>query len=442
MKLQFIKSFAVLALIAGFASGCANDDHYPAEESACVDPGLTANKSVADLVAEANGTPTLYQSTTTDIIEGYVTSSDERGQFFKTVSLQTMPTDGSDPIGFSVAIDDTNLYTKNLYPGRKVFIKLNGLYFAIVDGSLKIGGLFEGEVGRISQFTYNENVIPSCDEVSEDALVTTMTIAEAKTNAALNRLIEIEDVQFLESEVGEPYYSEDLDLGGATNRTVVDLYGADMIFRVSSFASFSGDLITPNSGKVRGVMTKFSSDFQFLPRTKTDIMLDQERMGPLTPLYEETFTTNFPNWTKVSVTGGQQWTLDTANHGNPGNCARMSGFSGSAQTNEDWLISPAYDLSALSNAILAYDTATDFTGNALQVYISTDYIGSGSPAAATWTPVGGTLAATDSNYSWTSSGPVNISAYVGLTVYVAFKYTSTTSAAATWEVDNVKIIGN
>jgi hypothetical protein len=25
---------------------------------------------------------------------------------------------------------------------------------------------------------------------------------------------------------------------------------------------------------------------------------------------------------------------------------------------------------------------------------------------------------------------------------VAFKYTSTTAAAATWEVDNVKIVGN
>ena len=442
MKLQFIKSFAVLALMSGFAIGCANDDHYPAEESECVDPGLTANKTVASLVAAANSTATLYTSATDDIMEAYVTSTDERGQFFKSVSFQTMPTDGSEPIGFSVAIDDTNLYTKDLYPGRKVFIKMNGLYYAIVDGSLKIGGLFGSQVGRISQFTYKNNIIPSCDEVSEDDLVTEMSIGEANSNSALNRLIEISDVQFAEAEIGEPYYTESLDLGGATNRTITDLFGSQMIFRVSSFANFSGDLIPSTSGKVRGVMTKFSSDFQFLPRRSSDIMLTEPRLEPLTPVYEETFTSNWTQWVKFSVSGSQQWSLDTANHGNPGNCARMSGFSGGAQVNEDWLISPAYDLSALSSAILTYDTATDFTGNALQVFVSTNYSGSGSPAAATWTPVTGTLAPTDSNYVWTGSGPVNISAYAGNTIYVAFKYTSTSSAAATWEVDNVKIIGN
>jgi len=354
-----------------------------------------------------------------------------------------MPTDGSEPIGFSVAIDDTNLYTKNLYTGRKVFIKLNGLYFAIVDGSLKIGGLFEGEVGRISQFTYRNNVIPSCDEVTEDALVTPMTIAQAESNSALNRLIEIDDVQFLASEVGEVYYDEALDLGGATNRTIVDVYGANMVFRVSSFANFSGDVIPNESGKIRGVMTKFGDTFQFIPRKSSDIMLTEERMGPLTPIYEETFTSNFNTlWTKFSVTGSQVWTLDTT-HGNPGSCAKMSGFSGGAQNNEDWLISPAYDISSLTNVILTYDTATNFTGNPLQVYISTNYSGSGTPAAATWTELTtGALSPTNSNYVWTASGPVNISDYAGTTVYIAFKYTSNTSAAATWEVDNVKIIGN
>lgn len=442
MKLQFIKSFAVLALITGFVTGCANDDHYPAEESECVDPGLTANKTVAQVAAmNTTSTPMLY--TADDIIEGYVTSSDERGNFFKTVSFQTLPTDGSDPVGFSVAIDDTGLYTKNMYPGRKVFIKLKNLYIAKVDGSLKIGGLFEGQVGRINQYEYPASIIPSCDEVSEDELVTTMTIGQAESDAALNRLVEIEDIQFKITEVGEPYYDEELDLGGATNRTVVDLFGSEVVFRVSSFSNFSGDAITGNSGKIRGVMTKFGSTFQFLPRWKRDIMLNDPRMAPLTPVYEETFTTGYPLWTKISVTGAQQWSLDTANHGNPGNCARMSGFSGGAQLNEDWLISPAYDLSALTGAVVAsYDTATDFTGNALQAYISTDYSGSGSPTAATWTLLNGSVAPTDSNYAWTSSGPVNISSYAGLTVYIAFKYTSTTAAAATWEVDNVRIIAN
>lgn len=39
-----------------------------------------------------------------------------------------------------------------------------------------------------------------------------------------------------------------------------------------------------------------------------------------------------------------------------------------------------------------------------------------------------------------NSGAIDFTAYAGKNVNVAFKYTSTTSAAATWEIDNVKVI--
>ncbi len=445
MKIKFLKPLAIAVLFAGLVAGCINDDNYGVPQADCVEPNLTANKSVADVVAMATGNPTEYVSSSDDIIEGYVTSSDERGNFFKSVSMQTMPTDGSQPIGFSVAIDDTSLFGKKYKPGNKVYIKLNGLYFAKVNGSLIIGALYinngQQTVGRISQFDYASKVIPSCTSVNEDELVTPMTIAQAKSDSALNRLIEIDDVQFAIGEVGQPYYDVANDLGGATNRTLTDLFGGSVIFRTSSFANFSGNPIPVTSGKVRGVMTKFGSDYQFMARAESDIQLTNPRMAPLTPLFDEPFTTNFPAWSKINVTGAQVWTTDTT-HGNPGTCAKMSGFASGNNTNEDWLISPAISLSGLTNAILTFDTATDFAGNVLQPYISTDYTGSGAPSAATWTPLSGTLAPTDSNFVWTGSGAVNISSYVGSTVYIAFKYTSTTSASATWEVDNVKIVGN
>jgi hypothetical protein len=118
----------------------------------------------------------------------------------------------------------------------------------------------------------------------------------------------------------------------------------------------------------------------------------------------------------------------------------MSGYSGTNNANEDWLISPAIDLSGLTAASLSFQTASRFTGNVLEVKISSNYAG-GDPNSATWTNLTATLDASNS-YTWTNSGAIDVSSFVGGNVYVAFKYTSTSSASMTWEVDNVKITKN
>jgi hypothetical protein len=43
------------------------------------------------------------------------------------------------------------------------------------------------------------------------------------------------------------------------------------------------------------------------------------------------------------------------------------------------------------------------------------------------------------NFEWVSSGNLNISNFIGESIHVAFRYTSTNSACATWELDNIKI---
>lgn len=155
--------------------------------------------------------------------------------------------------------------------------------------------------------------------------------------------------------------------------------------------------------------------------------------------FTDSFETSWADWTKYSATGAQTWQLDTQ-YGNPGNCAKMSGYAGGNNANEDWLISPQIDLSGLTAASLSFQTASRFTGNVLEVKISSDYAG-GDPNTATWTDLSATLDASNA-YTWTNSGNIDISSFAGGNVYVAFKYTSTSSASMTWEVDNVKITKN
>ena len=443
------------ALLASVFS-CTNPDHYNAPElsSECAD--LTATRSVPSIVATST-TPVHYDADTDDIVEAYVTSSDEGGNFYKSISLVSL--DGT--TGFSMSIDDYNLYS-TYEPGRKVYVNLKNLY-GVKDfgGSISgtvIGSLYNGgnlddpsddEVGRISGIAYKSIITPSCTEFKkEEDLLQVMTIAQAKSEANLNKLIALDNVQFTDASIGHTYFDASMNTSSfatATDHTIKDINDTTLIVRVSSFSTFASKPIPSGSGRIVGVMTKFgSSTYQFMLRTERDVQLTNPRIVPVPPFFLEPFTTNFAGWNKFSVAGTQAWTLDTT-HGNPGSCAKMSGFQSGNFANEDWLISPVQNLSGLTTALLSYDTATDFAGNPLVAMISKDYIGSGNPNAATWTVLTGALAPTDSNFAWTASGPVNIASFTGAgnnTIYIAFKYTSTTSASATWEVDNVKIIGN
>ena len=445
-NLKLILSAVVLA---SFTS-CVNDDTYgiPDLSKECVTVAKT--KEVTDItnIATASATKyTLAEGVTEDYIEAYVTSSDEGGNFYKTISMMSL--DGTK--GFSMPVDNYNLFNE-FEPGRKVTIKMDGnRYYMVKYNSTIIGSFYNGEVGRISGSEYKNVILRSCDNVDEDDILKELTINEAKNDQYLNMLIEFDAVQFTDPSLGKKYYDPSLNsIGGATNHEIVDKFGNKIIVRVSEYAKFAGRKISSGNGKVRGVLTKFcnssgSCDYQFMIRTLGDVKLTNDRYVPIT-LFEEGFaTTTFPNWTAYSVVGAQVW--GTTNFGNPAPSAIMNGFSGGNQANEDWLISPSIDLSANTSAILSFETSTRFGGPALQVYISTNYNGTGDPNTATWTQLTGFNLPVWSSGSYTAwsagaSGGIDISSYTGNSnVRVAFKYTSTTSAAAAWEVDNVKVIG-
>lgn len=437
-----MKNLKLILATALFSTlfSCINNDNYsePDLTGECAD--LTATKTIQDVALVATSTAQLWDSNTDSIMEAYVTSSDEGGNFYKSVSMISI--DGTK--GFSMPIDAYNLYTK-YEPGRKVYINLNGRHFAnnSQTSTLEIGSLYNGtQVGRVSGVEYEAAVKRGCTKVSEETLVNHMTIAQAKNNANLHKLIEFDAVQFADESLGKTYFDKTLNPSPtwtATNHIIKDASGASIIVRVSEFATFSSKSIPSGNGKIRGVLTKYNSDYQFMIRTENDVNLTGARV---VPLFEETFA-NFAAWTKFSVTGAQVWTVDPT-FGNPGACAKMTGFASSVNNiNEDWLISPAINLSAVTSATLTFDNVCKFAGNDIEVFISSNYSGSGAPSAATWTPLTANLDTNVSgSYIWKPSGAINISALTGNSnVRVAFKYTSTSTASKTWEIDNVKVVG-
>lgn len=143
-------------------------------------------------------------------------------------------------------------------------------------------------------------------------------------------------------------------------------------------------------------------------------------------------------WTKYSVVGTDAWKCSTT--GYIGSCAYINGYSSSTNNaNEDWLISPLLDLSATSSPNLSFWTKNDFAGNQIEVKVSSNYVAASNPNTATWTNLPAILPAANSNV-WTLSQNINLTAYKSTPFRIAFKYTSTTSAAASWKLDNVNII--
>lgn len=148
-------------------------------------------------------------------------------------------------------------------------------------------------------------------------------------------------------------------------------------------------------------------------------------------------------WNQISVEGDQIWSC--SNFGRAGTSAtasapfgvQINGFAaGSARLNEDWLISPAYDLSAFDIPLLEFWSRVAFGGPRLKLKVSTDYV-DGDPNLATWTELADRFAQAD---AWTSSGEINLSEFRAANVRIAFVYTSSPeTGAARWTLDDFSL---
>ncbi|HNS18695.1 MAG TPA: choice-of-anchor J domain-containing protein [Bacteroidales bacterium] len=198
---------------------------------------------------------------------------------------------------------------------------------------------------------------------------------------------------------------------------------------------------------ITGLESATTYYFKIFPYTNSGTSIDFKTDGTppetdattsnLTVILEQDFESeSFGDWIAYSVTGEQVWEPYLFDNNW---FARANGFSGGPLENDDWLISPALNLANYHNEILTFATAANYTGPVLQVKVSTDYAGSDNPNQATWVALEPALS--PGGWTWTGSGQVDISAYDGNQVYLAFQYTSTTTEASTWEVDDIKVVG-
>ncbi|MCF6213292.1 MAG: DUF5689 domain-containing protein [Flavobacteriaceae bacterium] len=268
----FFKFFISLVLVLGTFNSCVNDNSdFATPQVICQEPNLTVTNTLAELNVNAVGA--IHQITDDMVVEGYVVSSDEQGNFFSSVSIQNL--EGT--AGFRLSIDRRDIYTQ-IKVGQKVYVKAKTLF---IDGDggdsdIALGALFGSFIGRLPDVEIDNFLFRSCESVAESSLVHTATL-DAINNGLLNTLVEFDNVQFKANEVGGNYFDPNNTAGSATNRHIVDVNGNELIVRNSEFADFANKALPSGNGKIRGVLSKFNGDYQLFIRDTNDVQFTNPR---------------------------------------------------------------------------------------------------------------------------------------------------------------------
>ena len=161
---------------------------------------------------------------------------------------------------------------------------------------------------------------------------------------------------------------------------------------------------------------------------------------PANAYINETFASSLGAFTTQEVIGNFAWKHEVYNDKG---YAKVSGYDGSSQNAESWLISPAIDFSKESAAYIAFDYVIN-KGDASaaaanhKVVITSNY--TGDVATTEWTEVN-YGAVNNNNWTFHNTGKIALpeSMMGKAAVVVAFKYMSTTANSSTWEVNNVVV---
>ena len=166
-----------------------------------------------------------------------------------------------------------------------------------------------------------------------------------------------------------------------------------------------------------------------------------------TEYFNQTLTTqdSYNTFTSYNVLGEQEW-YQNSSHLEYG--AVISGYANNTSyANEDWFISPVFDLSGSTSPILSFEHARgpqDSMNVGVEegyytVWVTNDYPEGADPSQERWVelPI---LNQPTTKWQFVSAGDLVIPAeFKTATCRIAFRYLSADGASATWEVKNVVV---
>jgi len=382
--------------------------------------------TIEELKAFRDSVGTAYTFTEDYSVYATATTDESSGNFYKEVYVQA----GDHAIQLRLA------NSGGLYEGDSVRIYLKGTTIDIYRGMFQLDGV-DVDNNIIKQAT-GKHVTPA-----------TRTITTINPDTDRGLLVQFEDVEFEQASMGATWSNSVTQ--SDVNHNILDCSLNSLIVRTSGYANFADDTIPSLNGSLTGIVGIYTTETNPALFTTLDLQIyvrDTESAdftntrctsSGIPPILGKDFndgSLTSGGWTTQLITGTLNWTVGTIG----GSYGNMSNYNGSTnEISETWLISPSVDLSGATAPALSFNNAYSYTGNALEVLVSTDYSGTGDPNLANWTSFTGGAIWSSGFFAWVNSGPLNLSAYNVNGVYVAFKYIGSASDGSTWEVDDIKI---
>lgn len=401
---KYLKTACIFAISTFAVSSCVNKDEWETPPINCNNKFDAANISMADFKAMAPATG--YILITEDkIFDAYVVSSDENGNFYKTISFQDKPENPT--AGLQMEVDRASNY-KDFPVGSHIRINAKGLRLGLDRGVVKIGSVDPTfAIGRIPGSLLGRYISGVCNGNALDVVTIKPTelpnLSTAMNDKYINTLVKVNSIQFNISEI-YPVNKSYIDyVGGAgvdTDRKIEDNSGAASVLRNSGFATYGSTLLPKGSGSMTFVVSKYNANYQMLIRSLDDVKIPATgtRFDPTPPkggtaiTYPTTLLETFEGFTGTNleafapyindpVLGNRYWQLKTFS-GN--NYIQLSGNAGTGPF-ETFFIVP---VTFTAGKKISFDVNVGFyNGDALKVYTSTDYVALGDPSQATLTDI-------------------------------------------------------
>ncbi|MCQ2307677.1 MAG: chitobiase/beta-hexosaminidase C-terminal domain-containing protein [Bacteroidales bacterium] len=227
-------------------------------------------------------------------------------------------------------------------------------------------------------------------------------------------------------ESGTYYEAQSVTISCATEGATI-YYTTDGTAPTSESAVYSSPIEVTENTTIKAIATKEGYDNSNVATAEYTIILGA------TTIFAQDWEGEMNGWTFVTVEGSKPWTV-AQNSGN--HYAYANGYNGGV--NEQWCISPAFNINNYSDVTLSFRNAKNYDGNDMQLFISNDYDGN-NPAAAIWNEL--TYIKSTGSWNWVESGAISLESYSGTNCHIGYKYTCTESQAAGWEVDDIMLIG-
>ncbi|MEY3324679.1 MAG: hypothetical protein RLZ11_993 [Bacteroidota bacterium] len=241
------------------------------------DPGVVATVSIKDL--KSRYTSGAAVAVTDDqVIEGVVVCDDKSGNYYQQIAIQDATG------GILLRLGSANLY--NYYPvGRKIFVKLKGLYLGQYNGTLQLGAgidsayISQGGVTLLAFNLFDQHIIKGpLNQPITPVVVTASQLTTSLQDKYISTLIRMEDVEFAATDTGKSY----ADLGQSGNRIVQACAapGSNRItLRTSNYSNFAEVKVPAGNGGIVGVYSYFGSTKQLTIRDTSDVRFTNSRCG-------------------------------------------------------------------------------------------------------------------------------------------------------------------